>query len=149
MTCHFDTPGDEALVQFQVRKAVAGAAALVFDLEMPGASCVTDLTEALARAPSVVCRGSAPVLNRSFQVTPSPFSARTQKMSEVQIVSRFQIVYAVDETATSQVFCENSSILGCRDGLWSSWQYPLTIWLRSASLPSGLVPAVRYNRFHP
>lgn len=79
-------------MQFQVRKAVAGAAALAFDLEMPGTSCVTDLSEALARAPSVVSllptELQLHVLNRSSTMLPSD--------SEVQIVSWFQIE-AVDE----------------------------------------------------
>ena len=38
-------------MQFQVRKAVAGAAAAAFDLEMPRESSINDLMEALARDP--------------------------------------------------------------------------------------------------
>lgn len=43
--------GDSPGMQFQVRKAVAGAAAAAFDLEMPSTSSVNDLMEALAWDP--------------------------------------------------------------------------------------------------
>ena len=42
---------EDSPMQFQVRKAVAGAAAAAFDLEIPSTCSVNDLTEALAWDP--------------------------------------------------------------------------------------------------
>ena len=44
-------PGDSVGMQFQVRKAVSGAAAAAFELEMPREGSVNDLMEALAWDP--------------------------------------------------------------------------------------------------